>query len=76
MKSILKQGIFIEYDNDSSTMEYVPILGNLDKFKFMNKRPSKMMYTFKFQDIQAWLEELYKLMKGENIIKIDPEKLK
>ena len=76
MKKILSQGVYIEHDNDPDTMEFVPIMGDIIKFKAMNKKPSRMSYTFTYDQINQWLQDLHDLMKGKNIYKIDGKDLK
>ena len=76
MKNILKHGIFVEYNKDPATIEFVPVLGDITSFKQKQEKPTKMMYTFTINDIQGWLDSLHDLMNGKNIIKIDPKDLK
>ena len=76
-RSINKKGIFFEYDNDPNTMSFTPILGDIQKFKDSEKKPTRLMYTFKFSDIQNWLFDLHEIM-GKNekhIHRFDPEDL-
>ena len=73
MKKVLKHGVFFEYDEPKS-MEYCPIMGDLTTFR--QKKPSRLNYTFTFEQINTWLNELHEIMQGKNINKANPEDLK
>ncbi len=76
MRKILKHGIFVEYNKDPKTIEFVPVLGDILKFTAKQQKPSRMMYTFTFDQIQQWLNDLNDLMQGKNIHKVNPEDIK
>ncbi len=75
MKGVQKKGVFFEYDNDPNTMTYVPVLGDLTRFKNVDIGPTRLMYTFKFIDIETWVTDLHSIMKNEdkNIHKVNEE---
>ena len=77
MKAISKKGIFLEYNNDPGTMSFVPVLSDLSEFKNMRTKPSRLMYTFKFSDIEEWVTDLHNLMGKDDrkIHKVSEEDL-
>ena len=78
LKSVEKKGVFFEYyvDKDTTRVEFVPMLGDLIQFQTIKATPTKLMYTFTFQQMEEWLDDLTQIMKGkkEDMLHMD-EKL-
>jgi len=64
MKEVSKHGAFVEY-GDSSSMKFIPVLGNINELKVNPNKPTKLMFTFKFSDFEEWAMTLHNLMAGK-----------
>ena len=62
MKDVLKHGAFLEYNNDPSTIKFIPLLGNINSIMANAATPTKLMFTFKFSDFETWAMNLHNLM--------------
>ena len=74
-KTVFKKGIFFEYDNDPSTMIFVPVLADLKDIKLSANKPTRLMYTFKFQDMETWVKDVHAIMgqEDQNIHRVNEE---
>ena len=64
LREVSKHGAFIEYNNDPSSLKFVPLLSNIQEFVVSPQKPTKLMFTFKFSDFETWAMNLYNLMKN------------
>ena len=67
LEKVRNKGIFFEYRNKD--MFYVPVLGDIEFFKQKKEIPIRLLYTFKFKDIEDWIKDVHDIM-GRNNSKI------
>ena len=80
LQSVERKGVFFEYpvDEKSTRMEFVPMLGDLSQFKRIKAQPTRLMYTFTFEQMEKWLNDLAEIMRGkkEDMLHVDENELK
>jgi len=62
MKEVLNHGAFIEYNNDPSTIKFIPLLADITNIIGNPAKPTKLMFTFQFSEFQTWAMNLHNLM--------------
>ena len=62
LREVSNHGAFLEYNDDPSSIKFVPLLGNIQEFIVNPLKPTKLMFTFQFSEFQTWAMNLHNLM--------------